>query len=478
MQSLSIIWLLSQAPQLAAAISFNIPSSPPSNASPQLDPAPVGVSLEFFTFPGYMENVTSTSQCLENLKDLTGAWPPVRIGGTTQDRATYDSRSSAAVTYSVSNPADAPMTLTFGPRFVDLAASYPGRVTVGLNRRLNNITNTIAAARLAYQKMQNLEAIELGNEPNFFTSSDPIAGGSWSAAKDRTSQVQWQQAVAANLSANNIISAGVYFGTDNFNIASLAQAEGGAISTVKNFCSHNYPQSSGTFNLTRLMSHSAIASQVSQFKSEAAAAKAAGKDYVMGETNSATQGGGGISPTFGAALWIVDYVAQSVLMGIKALYFHQGTIGNCQYCWWGRYSMGNPYYGAYFITLALAQADRIAPLDGSMATNYGAYAIYKDNRPVRVLLLNSDYYESGTRSSQTYTLTGLASSSSAVTAKRLTAASATARQDRGQPATVAGQSFQDGTCRLQGTAADERAAVSGGSVTFTLAASEALLVYL
>ncbi|KAK4160629.1 beta-glucuronidase [Cladorrhinum sp. PSN259] len=475
MQYIGIGWLLSHAHLAAAAVTYNIPSSPPSNASPQLDPTPVGVSLEFFTFPGYMENVTSTSRCLENFKDLTGAWPPVRIGGTTQDRATYDAKSSAAVTYSVANAADAPMTLTFGPRFIDLANSYPGRLIIGFNRRLNNLANTVAAAKLAYQKIKNLEAIELGNEPNFFGNSDPIAGGSWSAAKDRTSQVQWQQAVAGNLSAKNIISAGVYFGTDNFNIASLAKAQGSAISTVKNFCSHNYPQWAGTYNLSKLMSHSGIASQVSQFKAEAAAAKAAGKEYIMGETNSATQGGGGISPTLGAALWIVDYVAQSVLMGMKALYFHQGTIGNCQYCWWGRYSMGNPYYGAYFITMALAQADKIAPLD-NMLTNYGGYVIFKDNKPIRVLLLNSDYYETGTRGKQTYTLTGLSSSS--VTAKRLTGAGATARQDRGQSATVDGQTFEDGTCKVQGTAATEKATVSGGSATFTLSASEALLVYL
>lgn len=31
----------------------------------------------------------------------------------------------------------------------------------------------------------------------------------------------------------------------------------------------------------------------------------------------ATGGGGGISPTFGAALWIVDYVMQSLILGIK-----------------------------------------------------------------------------------------------------------------------------------------------------------------
>ena len=43
----------------------------------------------------------------------------------------------------------------------------------------------------------------------------------------------------------------------------------------------------------------------------------------------ATCGGGGISPTFGAALWVIDYTLQAVLNNVDRLYFHQGTIGNC-----------------------------------------------------------------------------------------------------------------------------------------------------
>lgn len=50
-----------------------------------------------------------------------------------------------------------------------MAANYGGKVTVGLNRRLDNLPNTIAAATLAYDEMSNLYAIELGNEPNCVT---------------------------------------------------------------------------------------------------------------------------------------------------------------------------------------------------------------------------------------------------------------------------------------------------------------------
>lgn len=41
----------------------------------------------------------------------------------------------------------------------------------------------------------------------------------------------------------------------------------------------------------------------------------------------ATCGGGGISPTFGASLWLLDYVFQAVLLGYERLHFHQGKLG-------------------------------------------------------------------------------------------------------------------------------------------------------
>ena len=224
-----------------------------------------------------------------------------------RDRATYDSSSTSAVTYTVASSSDAPETLTYGPSFISLAASYAGEVIVGLNRRLDNITNTISAARLAKSKMDNLYSIELGNEPNcrsliahhclvkrslnviVYSESDPIAdGASWTAAADEASQVSWQTQVCGNLSATDLVSAGVYFGTSPMSIAGLTAKEGNANSFVKDYCSHNYPQSSGSYNLAALMSHSGVASQIKPFAAEVSAAKGKGKPHIFGETNSGT----------------------------------------------------------------------------------------------------------------------------------------------------------------------------------------------
>lgn len=47
-----------------------------------------------------------------------------------------------------------------------------GDVTIGLNRRLNNQANSLAAAVQAEKVMHNLLSIELGNEPE--CTSAPI----------------------------------------------------------------------------------------------------------------------------------------------------------------------------------------------------------------------------------------------------------------------------------------------------------------
>lgn len=159
--------LLAAAAPAATAVTFRIPDGVGSGGYTYtpLEKAPIGISFEFFAFPSYFTNVTATTKCLANWKDLTGVWPPIRIGGTTQDRASYDALTSAYVVYSVASAADAPSTLIFGPKFMALANTYGGSVVLGLNRGKDRLQNTIDAAKSAAAQMSNLLAIELGNEP-------------------------------------------------------------------------------------------------------------------------------------------------------------------------------------------------------------------------------------------------------------------------------------------------------------------------
>lgn len=71
-------------------------------------------------WPSYMTNITPPMQCAERLSALYGQVAPIRVGGTTQDRATYDPDFDGYVSYANEDPLVAPMELTYGPKFWDL----------------------------------------------------------------------------------------------------------------------------------------------------------------------------------------------------------------------------------------------------------------------------------------------------------------------------------------------------------------------
>lgn len=97
---------------------------------------------------------------------------------------------------------------------------------------------------------------------------------------------------------------------------------------------------------------------------------------------------------------------------------------------------------------------------------------------MKAVLINSDYYNgTGTRVSETFVLGGLMSGKS-TKAKRLTAGSALSRVDQGSNPSFGGQIVANGTCVIGGTETFETGTVgSAGTASFTVAASEALLIY-
>lgn len=139
--------------------------------------------------------------------------------------------------------------------------------------------------------------------------------------------------------------------------------------------------------------------------------------------------------------------------------------------------MGAPYYGAYAAAAAMAGGSYISALD-SGSTAFAVYIVYDSAKsPVKALLYNSNYFnETGNRTSESFLLTGL--TSTVLKAKRLTAASALSRVDQGQNPSFGGQYFQNVTCSVGGIETFESTTVAGGQASFSVKASEALLVYL
>ncbi|KAH7472860.1 hypothetical protein FOMA001_g11929 [Fusarium oxysporum f. sp. matthiolae] len=370
---------------------------------------------------------------------------------------------------------------TYGPLLMRLVADYQGPIVWGLNRGGNNITNTIAAAKAAVKQLPSLYALELGNEP-------PIAStvNEWTPETDAESESEWQAAIGQAINRNSIFQAASYYQNPTLEWSAanyFKYANASADKYIRVFSHHNYPQSAISSqedppNAEALMSHINVTKNVGLYKDDVKAAQARGFDYVFGETNSVSGNGSpGQGETFATGLWVLDYALQAASIGIKRLYFHQGTAGKSYYVWFNEKGVLSPFYGGYVAAQAMAGGSRIQALDGG-STNYAGYSIHGSNGKVKKLvLINTDFFNgNGTRSTQKFVLKNL--SSKRVSAMRLTAKSSLSRQDDGEAPTFAGISVDDSTCQPSGKTVVETVDVTGGSASFNLAASEALLITL
>ncbi|TXB99391.1 hypothetical protein FocTR4_00014550 [Fusarium oxysporum f. sp. cubense] len=142
---------------------INVPRVASDDAA-SLDPSPVSFSLPFAGLPGYFPGIPLTLKCLGTFKDVSSKWPPIRIGGTSEDYATFDPNLAVPNVITGTAPTGQGIS-TYGPLLMQLVADYQGPIVWGLNRGGNNITNTIAAAKAAVKQLPSLYALELGNEP-------------------------------------------------------------------------------------------------------------------------------------------------------------------------------------------------------------------------------------------------------------------------------------------------------------------------
>jgi hypothetical protein len=132
--------------------------------------------------------------------------------------------------------------------------------------------------------------------------------------------------------------------------------------------------------------------------------------YILGETNSLYKGGApGLSNTFGAALWGVDFNLWCASQGIRRTHMHQGT--NDPYQSWqpietNRTTMGTkaPYYGniAVAATMGNLVQNNVSIANLPLQNTYeAAYAAYVNSNLARVAIINMREYN--------YTINGTSS---------------------------------------------------------------------
>ncbi|KAK0664604.1 hypothetical protein QBC41DRAFT_233562, partial [Cercophora samala] len=121
---------------------------------------------------------------------------------------------------------------------------------------------------------------------------------------------------------------------------------------------------------------------------------------ILGETNSLyNQGRPGLSNTFGAALWAVDFSLCAASRGFKRVHMHQGT--NYRYASWQPIAtnittMGTkpPYYGNIATAAALGGSERVVEVvEVPLAYHReAAYAVYHSGTLARIMVVNMRGY--------------------------------------------------------------------------------------
>ncbi|KAM5353551.1 hypothetical protein ACJ41O_000201 [Fusarium nematophilum] len=444
--------LVSLANAVIAAPRYTVPATQPSGAV-AIDAAPVGASFEFFMWPSYMTNISLTLPCIDHFNKLYGRKMPIRIGGTTQDRATYDANFKGYVSYKVNDPLEAPMNLTYGPRFFDL---------IRFNRALNNRTNTFAAVLEAKARVARyLWAVELGNEPDLYYLywHYPVAEAPWNETQEGANAVDWAQEFINHWkSPLPILAGGGYAIPFEFtpawpNLPYLINTAYNQTvkAATKVYNGHLYAFSNTTADgLAFEMKHQRTVDDLNLLP--IFSAKSVGRPYILGmitllelcstsgvldAANALLLGETGfhgldyeMDATFGSAIQTVDKTLRALSLGIQRLFYHQGTIDQAFFNWWLSDQVNAPFYGAYFGALAAAGGDHIVASDDG-TDPYAQYVIYRKGKPFKLVLANTDYYSgSGSRSKTSFTATGLKNGN--VRALRLTAPSSETKIPRAQ----------------------------------------------
>jgi len=150
-----------------------------------------------------------------------------------------------------------------------------------------------------------------------------------------------------------------------------------------------------------LMNHSSTVDSISSQVDELNYLAYTGIPFILGEANSLYhEGAPGLSNSFGAALWGVDFNLWCASVGIRRVHMHQGT--DYRYASWqliqtNKTTVGTklPYYGNIAVAAMLgdltAGAVQIANIP--LASPFeAAYAAYVDGKLARIAVINMRAY--------------------------------------------------------------------------------------
>jgi hypothetical protein len=416
-----VLFATSMSPAAAETINIYIPKNSKTRILLQ---DVVGYSIEPIWVDSYIRT-RKASVLLSTIADITGKPPPIRVGGTTADH-TYQHAVLSTGNVSVAFPdVRSAQTFNITPDWYQTWGNYfPNETdliyTLNFADSSSAWENAVKQAESAYAGLgDKLKQFELGNEVDHYINKGwrppyPAWGVDVYIEQYRNLTAQiinspWYKRLPqpptfqAGVIADPPLVPGQHDEIDDFSIINLtSNGTGGLLAIpqdkahISSLSVHLYPQSTcdtprwHRMRLNLLSNHTVLWLNVSQYIPQIAAADHAGIPLVMGETNSVSCGGrSGISDTFGAALWVVDYVLLGASLGLQKIYFHLGAQSEYSAFTPESYTYKNErlssgvrstWYSHYFIAKIVARTGnktlRISALPDANSSSLAGYGIY------------------------------------------------------------------------------------------------------
>ncbi|KZP27312.1 glycoside hydrolase family 79 protein [Athelia psychrophila] len=446
------------------ALDVSVPLS--SSGAVTVSPSLCSFSIEQDRWPDWAGTTTKNTffyNALENLKQITGEPPWIRIGADSEDHTNFNPATEYAddifPNYTATVPYPEASNITVGSKFYQLVSRLPANTHVwwGVNLRADNITAAYLETKAIVQAFASsavksagitLDFLEIGNEADLYVNNkgrvapygptqyvpEQVISHSY-AARCSNPLPSWVN-IATNVSSAAGLSStsstkliGAAFASSShtttgmspqgiFAAGILKTKPGALITTISQ---HHYSGSFCSGNgdlLQNLMTKSTIRSNLTSFLPDITASQAQGLDYVLGETNSySCHGAPGVSNTAGAALWALDYLLYAPQIGISRVFFHEG-IGY-------KYNLIQPvalnrsildgsalakplaphfqpaYYAAIIAAEAIGKTGSTKAVELTIGSpTIAGYAFYESGTLARVLLINSKAYLSTTTTSR------------------------------------------------------------------------------
>ncbi|KAF2428856.1 hypothetical protein EJ08DRAFT_591840 [Tothia fuscella] len=418
-----------------------------SGISNALDAAFAGFGIEpsnLYSFTGGNEANRLSINLLQNLADYSGIPPHLRIGGNTGDQMLYDPNYDSYSFRLKQNPTGQGLEPTdkfiFGPSYWKALNRFPRGtpITFGLNMAYSGsdyLERIVAEARACLDGLSGvkLTSFEIGNEPDLWLQNS-FRTGSWGGSTyiqeflPRAAAIYQQVLRPAGLPANFFEPActastiGTSFQVRDLTQLGILNTYNGSGPFVAGWNQHDYYYFVGvsTYQLT-LNTLTQLSTTEGQFRAWVTQVEQAVDSklpyYLREMANAGPIGLEGISDTFAAALWTLNFLCYTASLGIASVQFHM-TDNSFASPWqpiemYGRPAHVRPSYYAFAAMAQLigsgngtTQIAAFAPtaVSGGYAEYVRTYAAYTNGELSAIVLINSMSTSGSSQNSMTFAL--------------------------------------------------------------------------